>query len=416
VPPERVLVVTTADQVAQVTEVLPAASAAQPAGRARGAQHRPVRGARRARDPPPLARLGADRAAGGPRHPPRESFQRTLRAARARANQSGALIVCGIQPTFPATGFGYIQVAEIARQVDGQFGVPRAALRREARRARAQSFLAEGGYYWNAGIFVWHTRAILRAIERWMPETHAALIGATRGVDIGEIYRSLPKVSIDVGVLERASGVRMIPIDYFWSDVGSWSSLAEVDRGPAQAGNRVSGGAELVAEESSGCIVHAAEGEVVALARRERPDRGARRQGDRSSWPRGPRPGRASHRRAPEDRGAGLPLVSMPGRTLVATRARRGRHAGAGPRRQAHRLCLRRRAGHHGHAARDVSRAGRFLRAARARGELCAERDVERLLVRAAAARRREREPALRRGARASPSGCARASQSSTSC
>jgi mannose-1-phosphate guanylyltransferase len=264
VPPERVLVVTTADQVAQVTEVLPELPPlnllVEPEARNTGpcvalAAHEIHR---RSPDSVQIV-LPADHVIR-----PRESFQRTLRAAAREANQSGALIVCGIQPTFPATGFGYIQVAEIVRQVDGQsvYRVQRFVEKPDA--ARAQAFLAEGGYYWNAGIFVWHTRAILRAIERWMPETHAALLGATRGVDIGEIYRSLPKVSIDVGVLERATGVRMIPIDYFWSDVGSWSSLAEVTE-PSEAGNSVSGGAELVAEESSGCIVHAAEGEVVAL-------------------------------------------------------------------------------------------------------------------------------------------------------
>jgi len=264
VPPERVLVVTTADQVGQVTEVLPQLPPlnllVEPEARNTGpcvalAAHEIHR---RSPDSVQIV-LPADHVIR-----PRESFQRTLRAAAREANQSGALIVCGIQPTFPATGFGYIQVAEIVRQIEGQtvYRVQRFVEKPDA--ARAQAFLTEGGYYWNAGIFVWHTRAILRAIERFMPETHAALLGATRGVDIGEIYRSLPKVSIDVGVLERASGVRMIPIDYFWSDVGSWSSLAEVTE-PSEAGNSVSGGAELVAEESSGCIVHAAQGEVVAL-------------------------------------------------------------------------------------------------------------------------------------------------------
>jgi mannose-1-phosphate guanylyltransferase len=264
VPPERVLVVTTADQVEQVNEVLPDLPPlnllVEPEARNTGpcvalAAHEIHR---RAPDSIQVV-LPADHVIR-----PRESFQRTLRAAAREANQSGALIVCGIQPSFPATGFGYIQAGEIARQVDGQtvYRVQRFVEKPDA--ARAQAFLAEGGYYWNAGIFVWHTRAILRAIERWMPETHAALIGAKRGVDIGEIYRSLPKVSIDVGVLERASGVRMIPIDYFWSDVGSWSSLAEVSEA-GEGGNSISGGAELVAEDAQGCIVHAAPGEVVAL-------------------------------------------------------------------------------------------------------------------------------------------------------
>src|SRR5688500_12670040 len=264
VPPERVLVVTTADQVGQVTEVLPGLPPlhllVEPEARNTGpcvalAAHEIHR---RSPDSVQVV-LPADHVIR-----PRDSFQRTLRAAAREANQSGALIVCGIQPTFPATGFGYIQVGEIARNVEGQsvYRVQRFVEKPDA--ARAQALLAEGGYEWEAGHLVWRTRAILRAIERWMPETHAALVGATRGVDIGEIYRSLPKVSIDVGVLERASGVRMIPIDYFWSDVGTWSSLAEVSEA-GEGGNSVSGGAELVAEDARGCIVHAAPGEVVAL-------------------------------------------------------------------------------------------------------------------------------------------------------
>jgi len=264
VPPEQVLVVTTADQVEQVLAALPDLPAlnllVEPEARNTGpcvalAAHEV---ARRAPDSIQVV-LPADHVIR-----PRESFQRTLRAAAREANQSGALIVCGIQPTFPATGFGYVQAGEIARQVDGLavYRVLRFVEKPDS--ATAQRFLAEGGYYWNAGIFVWHTAAILRAIERWMPEAHAAFEAAGRGTDIGELYPTLPKVSIDVGVLERASLVRMIPIDYFWSDVGSWSSLGEVTEAD-EVGNSVSGGAELFSEDSRGCIVYAGAGEVVAL-------------------------------------------------------------------------------------------------------------------------------------------------------
>ena len=264
VTPERVLVVTTADQAELVGEALPDLPPLnlliEPEARNTGpcvalAAHEIHR---RAPDSVQVV-LPADHVIR-----PRESFQRTLRAAAREANQSGALIVCGIQPTFPATGFGYVHVGEIVRQVGGQAVYRVARFVEKPDHATARRFLVEGGYYWNAGIFVWHTEAILRAIERWMPETHAALQAAGRGTDISELYRALPRVSIDVAVLERAESVRMIPIDYFWSDVGSWSSLSEVT--PAdEGGNSVSGGAELLAEASRRCIVHAGPGEVVAL-------------------------------------------------------------------------------------------------------------------------------------------------------
>lgn len=264
VDPDHVLVVTTADQADEVRALLPdlpplnliVEPEARNTGPCVALAAFEVR--QRCRDSVQIV-LPADHVIR-----PREAFQRTLRAAVREANQSGALIVCGIQPSFPATGFGYVQAGEILRHVDGQ---PVMRVRRFVEKpdaARAQAFLAEGGYYWNAGIFVWHTDAILRAVEQFMPRHHAGLTSAQRGTDIVEVYRELPAVSIDVGVLERAEGVRMLPIDYFWSDVGSWSALPEVSE-PDAGGNVATGGAELIAEEAGGCIVHAGAGEVVAL-------------------------------------------------------------------------------------------------------------------------------------------------------
>lgn len=264
VDPDHVLVVTTADQADEVRALLPdlpplnliVEPEARNTGPCVALAAFEVR--QRCRDSVQVV-LPADHVIR-----PREAFQRTLRAAVREANQSGALIVCGIQPTFPATGFGYVQAGEILRHVDGQ---PVMRVRRFVEKpdaARAQAFLGEGGYYWNAGIFVWHTDAILRAVEQFMPRHHAGLQSAQRGTDIVEVYRELPSVSIDVAVLERAEGVRMLPIDYFWSDVGSWSALPEVSQGD-ERGNVSTGGAELLTEDARGCIVHAANGEVVAL-------------------------------------------------------------------------------------------------------------------------------------------------------
>src|SRR5688572_19266457 len=251
VPPERILAVTTADQADEVRAVLPDLPElnliVEPLARNTGPCVALAAFEVRQRSPDSVQIvLPADHVIR-----PRESFQRTLRAAAREANQSGALIVCGIQPTFPATDFGYVQAGEIVRQVDNQpvYRVQRFVEKPDV--ARAQAFLAEGGYYWNAGIFVWHTDAILRAVEQWMPQTYAGLERARRGTDIVEVYAELPAVSIDVGVLERAKGVRMLPIDYFWSDVGSWGTLPEVNPRD-DVGNFVSGGAELVAEDASG--------------------------------------------------------------------------------------------------------------------------------------------------------------------
>jgi mannose-1-phosphate guanylyltransferase len=87
-----------------------------------------------------------------------------------------------------------------------------------------------------------------------------------RGEALARVYPELPSIAIDVAVLERAAGVRMLPIDYTWSDVGSWAALPELHARDA-GGNWpvLSGGAELVAEDSNGCLVYAERDEVVAL-------------------------------------------------------------------------------------------------------------------------------------------------------
>ena len=264
VPPERTLVVTTADQVDEVRAALPALPElnilAEPMARNTGpcVALAAFEVQRRAPDSIQVV-LPADHVIR-----PRDAFQATLRAAAQEANQLGSLITCGIRPTHPATGFGYIEAGERTRTVDG---IPVHRVQRfveKPPRERAEEFLAHGGFLWNAGIFVWHTDAICRAIEAHMPETFAALSRVKRGADLGELYATLPARSIDVAVLEKAPNVRVLPIDYFWSDVGAWSALPEV-REPEPSGNVKSGGTELVSEDARGCVVHGDDGEVIAL-------------------------------------------------------------------------------------------------------------------------------------------------------
>ena len=264
VPPERTLVVTTSDQVEEVRQALPELPAlnilAEPMARntAPCVALAAFEVKRRAPDSVQLV-LPADHVIR-----PRERFQETLRAAAKEANQLGTLITCGIRPTYPATGFGYIEAGAPTREVDGievrrvQRFVEKPPLE------RAREFLEHGGFLWNAGIFVWHTDAICRAIEQYMPETHAALVRVAKGADLRELYGTLPAQSIDVAVLERARNVRVLPIDYFWSDVGTWNAISEV-QSPEPDGNVKSGGTELVAEEARGCVVHGDSGEVIAL-------------------------------------------------------------------------------------------------------------------------------------------------------
>ncbi len=195
---------------------------------------------------------------------PAAVFRKTLAAAALEARTSGALITFGVKPTFPATGYGYIASGpEVARQ--GRVAVH--SVQRFVEKpdlARATQFLAAGDHWWNSGMFVWTTHAILSAMRRTAPDIVGPLERAATTAAIIAAYPGLPSKSVDVAVLENAPDVRVIPADFDWSDVGSWPALEEILPLDAQR-NGIAGGAALVAEDSRGCITYAKKGQLIAL-------------------------------------------------------------------------------------------------------------------------------------------------------
>jgi mannose-1-phosphate guanylyltransferase len=266
VPRERILVVTAESQAALVRAALPELPRAnvlcEPAARntAPCVAFAAEEVARRASDSIQVV-LPADHVI----HP-LESFQRTLRAAVAAATREDALVIFGVRPDHPATGYGYIEAGATLAELDG---IPLYAVKRfveKPERARAEQFLAAGTFLWNSGMFVWRTRAIRAALAEHAPALTDGFARIARGEALERIYPTLPSVAIDVAVLEKARDVRMLPIDYTWNDVGSWSALPDVHRADAQGNWRaLSGGARLLAEDARGCVAYAEGNEVVAL-------------------------------------------------------------------------------------------------------------------------------------------------------
>ncbi|MDX8411650.1 MAG: mannose-1-phosphate guanylyltransferase/mannose-6-phosphate isomerase [Mariprofundaceae bacterium] len=152
-------------------------------------------------------------------------------ALAIREAEKGSLVTFGIAPTRPDTGFGYIQ-AEAAGDE------PRDVLRfvEKPDAGTAERYLAEGGYYWNSGMFVWRASTILEEIRAHLPEVHAVLREMREAWNGGEAWQEvitrefgrMPSISIDYGVLERSSRVRLVPCDIGWSDVGSWDAVHEI--------------------------------------------------------------------------------------------------------------------------------------------------------------------------------------------
>jgi mannose-1-phosphate guanylyltransferase len=135
--------------------------------------------------------------------------------------------------------------------------------------ATARRFLRRGGYLWNAGIFVWRARAILREIEACAPRLHRALAPLrkdprrTGRVALANAYRRAPSLPIDTAVMERSPRVVTLPVDFRWSDVGTWASLAE-ELGVGPGRSRVIAG-ELAFDEPGGNLVWGHERPIALL-------------------------------------------------------------------------------------------------------------------------------------------------------
>jgi mannose-1-phosphate guanylyltransferase/mannose-6-phosphate isomerase len=159
----------------------------------------------------------------------------------------GALATFGIVPQAPETGYGYIRRGQHADGADDSYKVDRFVEKPD--RATAEAFLADGGYYWNSGMFMFEAARYLAELEKFNPEIAAAAESAVRtgyrDLDFCRLdeatFSSCPSDSIDYAVMERTRDAVVVPADIGWSDVGSWSALWEVQRrdesGNAQRGD-----------------------------------------------------------------------------------------------------------------------------------------------------------------------------------
>ncbi|MBI3271649.1 MAG: mannose-1-phosphate guanylyltransferase [Planctomycetes bacterium] len=235
VPPERVLVVTNEAHVARAREALPELPAANVIAEPVGRDTAPCIGLAatilEARDPEAImVALPADHFIR-----PREKLLQSLRAACDHALRSDALILFGIRPTSPATGYGYMWKGEKAAEIRGAAAYRVRGFIEKPVQAKARELVATGEHFWNSGIFLWRAAAILAAIRRHAPELGRELDGVRDALGTpGEAaalraaYARCPRISIDYAVLEKAEDVVMLEATYEWDDVGSWRSMEDI--------------------------------------------------------------------------------------------------------------------------------------------------------------------------------------------
>lgn len=183
----------------------------------------------------------------------------TFRAAlvdAASVADRGALVTLGVRPTRPETGYGWIEAGDSS-------GSDRPVVRFVEKPCQEEAIrLFDGGrHLWNAGMFVWSPEVLLDAVATFLPGTAAMIAGLRRGSTIEDVWGLSEATSIDYGVMERATGIRVLPVDFGWSDVGSWPALLDVlPRG--EGGAAVA--EQVIAIRANGNVVHAA-GKLVAL-------------------------------------------------------------------------------------------------------------------------------------------------------
>ena len=181
-------------------------------------------------------------------------YLKIVRAALHVAHAGGSLVVLGIPPTRPETGFGYIERAR-GKALDAG-GVPVFSVRRFTEKPalkRARKYVSSGKYFWNAGMFFWRVSTFLGNLEKFLPTTHDALmrlageIGTPRYArTLARIYPKLENISVDYAILEPATGratapsVFVLPAEVGWSDIGSWAAVYELLA--RKSGENVSGG------------------------------------------------------------------------------------------------------------------------------------------------------------------------------
>jgi len=170
-----------------------------------------------------------------------EKYRKIVSEALAVAKEAGRLVVLGIPPTRPETGFGYVErMGEAINTKVGQvFAVRRFTEKPEL--SLAKEYVTSGNYHWNAGMFFWRASTFLDNLKNFLPKTHAALESLAESIGkrsydakLRKIYPELENISVDYAILEPATRQEgrprtyVIPAEIGWSDIGSWAAVYEL--------------------------------------------------------------------------------------------------------------------------------------------------------------------------------------------
>ncbi|MBI1342135.1 MAG: mannose-1-phosphate guanylyltransferase [Terrimonas sp.] len=196
-----------------------------------------------------------------------DEFFKTAERALDFVSHINALLTIGIKPTYPNTGYGYIQ-HESLQAAPEVYKVK--TFTEKPNLELAKTFLASGDFLWNAGIFIWKIKNVITAFEKYLPEMYEVFAAEkdkfnTPGEQaaIEAIYPQCTNISIDFGIMEKADNVYVIPASFSWSDLGTWNSAWD-NMEKDYLGNAVAGENVMVIDATK-CVVSAPDKKLVLL-------------------------------------------------------------------------------------------------------------------------------------------------------
>ena len=198
-----------------------------------------------------------------------ELFKNTVLAAAKIADEKIGIVTIGITPTYPATGYGYVQTAEdiTGSEKIKQFKVERFV--EKPKEAKAIEYLKEGGFYWNSGLFVFKVSVFLNSVKKFAPDLYADLrkIQADMGnptfdQTLDNIYRAVESISVDYGIMEHAKNIYLVEGNFDWNDLGGWESVYLADK-KDENGNAGSG--ESIFLDTKNSYVYSEKGLVAVV-------------------------------------------------------------------------------------------------------------------------------------------------------
>ncbi len=191
-------------------------------------------------------------------------FSRNIETSFKACSENDILMTLGIQPNSPNTGYGYIQFENADQEIKKVKNFTE-----KPNLETAEKFLASGDYLWNAGIFVWSAKSIVKAFENSLPDMLQLFdIEATYNTEnednfIKANYEKAENISIDFGIMEKASNVHVLPVDFGWNDLGTWGSL--YNKLEKDTAKNATVGSETIFRDANGNMVRTQNGKRVVI-------------------------------------------------------------------------------------------------------------------------------------------------------